>query len=935
MGTTSTMDEMDETRAWRQRIRELIQLREPPHIDDILASPKYGVVITSASAVAAAPLTHLDFGYIDSAKATHAISTTQMTPDDDIRGMDATESFSIWNGGAAPVSIAAIAPLSENHPFVFTTRGGKEKAHVEPHSSAPTTVEIGLKAVWPDGLPQGIFESRVAVFFQMPIHGPAFDFHMHIFCIVVRVRVARVRTADVRALAVDSPPFVPHALRSAFHAPKRAWGFPSNMHPHHSALSVLLDTSVPQFSPSGVATPPVDAMELMKLQSQLHLSNNYYRFHTALLRKEETRMAIDMFDYDLFHIRLVVHQLRSTTSPYVMASLQVPGAVEGRPVLLQGSVVRLRGDHVLLAPLEIHGLVVEVKESTVTLMLPCDTSTLAPQGGRVRRLDAVEKSPLPTFAPADVCQLYQSSSFHVRFSYPRDGLRMAYRALMHLKPAVLSILTPQSDVSPPYEPSLGILDYSTSSIEWINSVINDRQRLAVLHIVNRTSSSPHVIFGPPGTGKTITVIEAILQVLRHDVAASILAVAPSDAAADILGARLRESLDPSALLRLNWPHRKIASVPGILIGCCHVEAGKDVFSIPDADSLRSFRVIVTTCALAGVLEPAGVTPGHFTHLFVDEACQATEPETVVALSMCDANTHVTLAGDPMQLGPSCRAASSYQFRLVESFQERLMRLPMYECHDENATRITKLVNNYRSHVALISLSSTLFYNRELKACADPRLVDSMCQWEGLRGLDQFPLVFYSIHGVQQQMMDTAQSFYNPLEAIKVADVIEELLASKTANVSTQDIGVITPYRQQVIRIRLLLRARGFGAVNVGTVYNFQGQEAKITILSTVATTMTSTTKDYRRNDRLVPALSDFKSFNVAITRARALCIVVGHPNVLSRHPLWSYFMGYCAKHGGFRGDDEEDIVFSPHAPIVRMGHVPETAPEDPEWHTFM
>ncbi|CAK4679919.1 unnamed protein product [Aphanomyces euteiches] len=210
----------------------------------------------------------------------------------------------------------------------------------------------------------------------------------------------------------------------------------------------------------------------------------------------------------------------------------------------------------------------------------------------------------------------------------------------------------------------------------------------------------------------------------------------------------------------------------------------------------------------------------------------------------------------------------------------------------------------------------------------------MCQWEELKGRSQFPLLFYGVYGEQQKKLES-QSYSNPLEAIKVANVIDSLLASTTANISTKDIAVITPFRQQVIKIRHLLRSRGLGAVNVGTVYNLQGQESKVCIISTVMSSMEVTASDYSKGNRPVPVLSDFKSFNVAITRAQALCVVIGHPSVLSQHPLWSFLMGYCAKNGAFEGDDTEDVIFCPNPPKVRMGQLSDAPPDDPEWHLFM
>ncbi|KAG9414015.1 hypothetical protein AC1031_013218 [Aphanomyces cochlioides] len=882
------------TTAWRDTIRVLLQQRQPQNIVEILCSPKYGVHVSRPKDE---PADFIDFGYVDSDKFDNRLANST-TP---VRGIDAKESLFVWNSGTSPAAISSIVCLDESHPFDFSLRNNE----LAPDSQAPSLIEIGLKSSW-SSFPIGVFSTWLVLFCEIPTMGHAFDFQSHTFCIFVRLRVAHVHAADMRALTVEAPSFVPQTLRCVFNSTIKAIKFPLEALPLQSKLSNLLQNSIPEYPL--LPSPPVDSMQLFKMQQDLHNLSGYFKYYTTLLQKEEHQMAKDMHQYDLFNVRLSILS-SSRQAEYLRATLHVPGAIEGRPALVAGSIIRIRS---LALEFEIHGVVLEVKETNVTLMLPWKELT------QKRTSMDIAKT------------MYETNLFHVRFTYPREGLRLAYYALRWVQPSMLPRLHPQLTLSSP-PPSI----YEEHLFPF-NSVINERQFQAVTHIVHKSSgAAPYIIFGPPGTGKTITVIEAILQVLQHNEQSSVLAIAPSDAAADILAMRLRDYNHVTSLFRLNWPHRKIAAVPAPLLKFCHTEVGKDIFSIPSIDQLSQFRIIVTTCTLAAILKIAGIPAGHFSHIFVDEACQATEPETLSALSLCDETTHVTLAGDPMQLGPSCRSTSSWKFRLVESYQERLMRLPMYECTQRtNTSHITKLVNNYRSHVSLISLSSKLFYNNELFACADPRLVDSMCQWEELKGRSQFPLLFYGVYGEQQKKLES-QSYSNPLEAIKVADVIDSLLASTTANISTKDIAVITPFRQQVIKIRHLLRSRGLGAVNVGTVYNLQGQESKVCIISTVMSSMEVTASDYSKGNRSVPVLSDFKSFNVAITRAQALCIVIGHPSVLSQHPLWSFLMGYCAKNGAFEGDDTEDVIFCPNPPKVRMGQLNDAPPDDPEWHLFM
>ena len=116
-------------------------------------------------------------------------------------------------------------------------------------------------------------------------------------------------------------------------------------------------------------------------------------------------------------------------------------------------------------------------------------------------------------------------------------------------------------------------------------------------------------------------------------------------------------------------------------------------------------------------------------------------------------------------------------------------------------------------------------------------------------------------------------------------------------VSTNDIGVVTPFRAQVMHLRKRLRALGLGAIRVGTVDDYQGQEELIIIISTVIGSA---------NPRSVKAMahgliSSPQRFNVAITRAKALLVIVGDPNALWEDASWRELLQYSVDHGAYRG----------------------------------
>ncbi|KDQ06714.1 hypothetical protein BOTBODRAFT_85226, partial [Botryobasidium botryosum FD-172 SS1] len=90
------------------------------------------------------------------------------------------------------------------------------------------------------------------------------------------------------------------------------------------------------------------------------------------------------------------------------------------------------------------------------------------------------------------------------------------------------------------------------------------------------------------------------------------------------------------------------------------------------------RVVVSTCITACVPDGVGIPRGHYSHIFIDEAGQAMEPELLVPIkNMADANTNLVLSGDPKQLGPVIQSRISRKLGLEWTFLERLMAMPMY------------------------------------------------------------------------------------------------------------------------------------------------------------------------------------------------------------------------------------------------------------------
>lgn len=249
----------------------------------------------------------------------------------------------------------------------------------------------------------------------------------------------------------------------------------------------------------------------------------------------------------------------------------------------------------------------------------------------------------------------------------------------------------------------------------------------------------------------------------------------------------------------------------------------------------------------------------------------------------------------------------------------MTKLPFYgripqdeedELGDYNPLIITKLLKNYRSHPSILELPNEMFYDDELESCADKLKRESLCNWSRLP-CKGFPIVFEGIKG-RDMREEKSPSFFNPEEAAVVVQYVKDLKDARGINVLTSQIGVISPYRKQVQKIRILLDKANITDVKVGSVEEFQGQERRVIIISTVRSS-----HEYLQLDAQFKLgfLKNPKRFNVAITRAQALLIVVGNPHVLSKDRHWNRFIKFCKDSKGYRGcdfkpavEDDEDLI---------------------------
>ncbi|KAJ3026925.1 UNVERIFIED_CONTAM: hypothetical protein HDU68_004814 [Siphonaria sp. JEL0065] len=664
------------------------------------------------------------------------------------------------------------------------------------------------------------------------------------------------------------------------------------------------------------------------------LSQNRYGWHfTNLVALETSKRVDEMKAFAMYSVRVGGAAL-------TLWEIIVPGILEDSPRIRIGDLVRLR---------------------------------------RLTPFDGVEYE-LPNWNP-------DTDMFNIEFVYTDIGMRYSTRALMGLDKFVETGYG-RKFVFP--EPEDAVLTLGTNAktsldlgIDFFDEELNWVQKKAVAEIVqNHYGDIPYLIWGPPGTGKTKTVIETIHQIITLNPNARILACAPSHSAADTLTLRLQKFMAPTQLFRFNPPTRPFSEVPSSILPYTYSVNEPDpvnptifmdsgYFSIPSMEALLKTRVVVSTCEDAGLLTQCGLNNSFMnetwdvywenlkkqspffargiqedSHLFIDEAGQATEPESMIPVSVvvCDPlvsksgvqSVQVILSGDHMQLGPIVHSEKARKKGLGISYFERLIRRPLYRDHpesrctpralnmdDENSgvndedgkkesvilhdcvAPFANLVRNYRSHPSFLMTPSHLYYHNTLIPAAPQYLTNSFIGSSFLPN-PNIPILFHGVQAKEERILNVAAlnnesegssaAWYNPSEAAKISELV--LMLSRVEGVNLKDFGVISPFREQVKLIRELLRANHLGSVDVGTVEDYQGMERRIILISTVRSNSAYLNQDLKNDLGVVmfPA-----RLNVALTRAQALLLVVGNPYLLVLDPQWVAFLAFYSRNGCCKG----------------------------------
>jgi DNA replication ATP-dependent helicase Dna2 len=359
--------------------------------------------------------------------------------------------------------------------------------------------------------------------------------------------------------------------------------------------------------------------------------------------------------------------------------------------------------------------------------------------------------------------------------------------------------------------------------------LNDSQREAIHRSVNCPVF--HLIWGPPGTGKT-----KIIPEIAHRISGPVLLGAFTNTAVDKMLMALLDH-DPAARFlrvgRSSDSPELVRRIGGDAAGFFTDDLALKHGSIRAVkDALQGARIVAATAHRASTLPY--LRTRAFDMAIVDEAGQLTEPLT---LGLILRARRFVLIGDDRQLPPVVRTRG-----LGHSMFERLKRDP---------AAVTLLETQYRMHPEIMHVSNRLFYDGRLKAgvTAEERIPPDRP--------DGTPVVFIPVESERDGRSNTD-------EARVVVDLVRSF--TRAHGIRPDSIGVVSPFRAQVVLLRQMLAGTG---VTVDTVERFQGGEREIMILSFVRARGTGFVFDDRR-------------LNVAITRARRKLVLVAHPELFRK-----------------------------------------------------
>ena len=494
-----------------------------------------------------------------------------------------------------------------------------------------------------------------------------------------------------------------------------------------------------------------------------------------------------------------------------------------------------------------------------------------------------------------LADLQRAEPIGVQLFFDETSYRLMFDALDRVARAKTGRLAALRDIFYTATPARQ-LSFEPTRFPWLNS----SQEQAVNEVMRAKDVA--IVHGPPGTGKTTTLVEAIYETLRRE--SQVMVCAQSNMAVDWISEKLVDRGVP--VLRIGNPtrvndkmlsftyERRFEAHPDYpqlwsirkAIRQLRAERKRSDSWHQKVERLKSrateleLRIRATlfgearviACTLTGSANR--VLEGEkYSTLFIDEAAQALEAACWIAIRKAG---RVVLAGDHCQLPPTVKSIMALKGGLGVTLMERLVKT--------KPKVVTLLKVQYRMNEQIMRFSGDWFYGGEVEtapavACRGILDYDVPMQWidtAEVDGKEEFVgESFGRINRAEAEL--TLGELQRYFEKVGRQRIIDEHI----------DVGVISPYRAQVQLLRKMLRQSEFfrpfrGRIAVNTVDGFQGQERDIILISLV--------RDNPEGD--IGFLRDLRRMNVAITRARMKLIILGSAATMTAHPFYKKLYEY-------------------------------------------